>query len=159
MYSKLRYSGFNMENRCYRELMNAPLWNLSSFSVMWNLKSSELVCRPRSWPFQLSLMLCHILGRWDLLSDHYPLDSILRFLCITLLLQLERINALGFHLLFVLQTSVEPITWTLICMHFVVTTRQTVMELHKIPGASQQTRPGLIHLSVLQSPVSTFPIP
>ena len=45
-------------------------------------------------------MLCHILGRWDLLSNHYPLDSILRFLCISLLLQLERTNALGFHLLF-----------------------------------------------------------
>lgn len=100
MYSKLRYSGFNMENRCYRELMNAPLWNLSSFSVMWNLKSSNLVCRPRSWPFQISLMLCHIPGRWDLLSNHYLLDSILRFLCISLLLQLERTNALGFHLLF-----------------------------------------------------------
>ena len=101
MYSKLRYSGFNMENRCYRELTDAPLWNLlSSFSVMWNLKTSKLVCRPRSWPFQISLMLHHILGRWDLLSNHYLLDSILRFLCISLLLQLERTNALGFHLLF-----------------------------------------------------------
>lgn len=28
MYSKLRYSGFNVENMCCRELMNAPLWNL-----------------------------------------------------------------------------------------------------------------------------------
>lgn len=44
-------------------------------------------------------------------------------------------------------------------MHFVVRTRQTFMELHKIPGVSQQTGPGLIHLSVLQSSVSTFPIP
>ena len=62
------------------KLTDAPLWNLlSSFSVMWNLKSSNLVCRPRSWPFQISLMLCHILGRWDLLSNHYLLDSILRF--------------------------------------------------------------------------------
>lgn len=35
MYSKLRYSGFNMENMCYRKLTDAHLWNLlSSFSVM-----------------------------------------------------------------------------------------------------------------------------
>ena len=160
MYSKLRYSGFNMENMCYSELMDAPLWNLlSSFSVMWNLKSSELVCRPRSWPFQLSLMLCHILGRWDLLSNHYLLDSILRFLCISLLLQLERTNVLGFHLLF----CIANFSWTHNLNPYLHAFRRDhTTNFHgtsQDSRVSQQTRPGLIHLSVLQSPVSTFPIP